>query len=103
MKNLLLPLLTILLWPPAVFPPMLAGGEVSKEKTLAQEIMESDKEPAPLVKRTDIKTLMETGRVTVLVNGVLATCDHQGCTETPTNFWYDSETGCRSCRCDRHK
>lgn len=94
----------MLLWPPAVFPPMHAGTDLSKEKPIAEQIMKSDTEPAPLVKRTDIKKLLENGvATTVVINGKTMICDEPGCTETPTNFWVDSESGCRACRCDKHK
>lgn len=108
----------MLLWPPAVFftyPPIYAGPVLSVQKPevkkevanddLSKEIANLDLSlPAPLVKRTDIKKLMETGiATTVVINGYKASCDVPGCTETPTSLWVDSESGCRSCRCDKHK
>ena len=121
----------MLLWPPAVFmtyPPIYAGPVLSVDKPekksfssevnstgsnskddLSKEIQEIDLSlPAPVVKRTDIKRLLETGEARtcatrVMINGNVATCDHPECTQPPVNFWYDSETGCRSCRCALHK
>ena len=106
-------LLLALIWLPAVFPPLCAGGSFSSEKkestsyTMENNSVSSPRSEEldePVVKRTDIKQLMETGVTTIVViNGKTMPCDVPGCTEKPTNFWYDSETGCRSCRCSKHK
>lgn len=99
-------LMLMLLWPPAVFmtyPPIHAGPKQSTPIKAQENI--DDMEPAMIIKRTNIKKLMETGVAStqVLINGKTALCDVPGCTESPTNFWVDSESGCRSSRCDKHK
>jgi hypothetical protein len=113
MKKLLL----ILLWPPAIY----SGGEQSKPAhepvplvrqnatvNILAEIQNSNAEITPedgKVKRTDIKKLFANEEVcsVTFINGQAAVCDVEGCGKPATNFWIDTEVGCKSCRCDKHK
>jgi len=111
MKKLLL----ILLWPPAIY----SGGEQSKplpvpltrqdaKTNILEEIQTADavvRIEDGKVKRTDIKKLFahDQDMSATYINGQLAICDIEGCGEPATNFWIDTEVGCRSCRCDKHK
>jgi hypothetical protein len=106
MKRLLL----ILLWPPAVY----CGGEPAKLErqdasvNILEEIRNSNaeitKEDAT-VKRTDVSKLFANDEISILttINGQVVICDVIGCGRPATNFWIDSEVGCRSSRCDKHK
>jgi hypothetical protein len=111
MKRLLL----ILLWPPAVY----SGGEQSKplpvpltrqeaSVNILAEIQNSNAEITPedgKVKRTDIKKLFANEEISciTLIDGKPAICDVEGCGQPANNFWVDSEVGCHSCRCDKHR
>ncbi len=108
----------MLLWPPAVFmtwPPAYCGGEQSKPLTrqdaslnIILEIQNSNAEITSedaKVKRTDIKKLFASEQISgaIRLNGEAALCDVDGCGQPATNFWVDSEAGCYSYRCDKHK
>ena len=118
--NKFLALALIVCWPPAVFPPLYAGGEQSKpvihvqiSQSIIKEIKASNDKieiEDAMTKRTDIRKLfshdeeLQTAAFTVIrINGNVAFCTVPGCKNSAVSVSIDDEAGCISMMCEDHR
>lgn len=90
------------------YPPLSAGGEPKNDPAVLVRqcavinlIGEIDATTKKVVKKADIKELLEHGYVTTTINGKQTMC--HVCGEAASYFWIDCEAGCSWSRCEKHR